>query len=73
MILDGERPGVASPVNQCLPVLSGVRVEAIQEVVTLTATDRYRLTTRTGVPSAPATAALLAPFSADLPGGTVET
>ena len=33
-----------------LPVLSGVRVEATSESLTLTATDRYRLSTRTLVP-----------------------
>lgn len=36
-----------------LPVLGGVRVEVDQEAVTLTATDRYRLSTRTLVPSEP--------------------
>ncbi|MGW2467091.1 DNA polymerase III subunit beta family protein [Streptomyces bauhiniae] len=40
-----------------MPVLAGVRVEASQEAVTLTATDRYRLSTRTLVPAeAPARA-----------------
>lgn len=38
-----------------MPVLGGVRVEATPEAVTLTATDRYRLSTRTLVPSEPAT------------------
>ncbi|MER6161841.1 MerR family transcriptional regulator [Streptomyces sp. NPDC001868] len=36
-----------------LPVLGGVRVEVDREAVTLTATDRYRLATRTLVPSEP--------------------
>ncbi|MBD0710260.1 MULTISPECIES: MerR family transcriptional regulator [unclassified Streptomyces] len=36
-----------------LPVLGGVRVEATPEAVTLTATDRYRLATRTLVPAEP--------------------
>ncbi|MDX3776675.1 DNA polymerase III subunit beta family protein [Streptomyces europaeiscabiei] len=36
-----------------LPVLGGLRIEADQEAVTLTATDRYRLSTRTLVPSEP--------------------
>lgn len=35
------------------PVLAGVRVEASQEALTLTATDRYRLSTRTLVPAEP--------------------
>ncbi|MFJ3661698.1 MerR family transcriptional regulator [Streptomyces sp. NPDC090119] len=34
-----------------MPVLAGVRVEVSQEAVTLTATDRYRLATRTLVPA----------------------
>ncbi|CAL9661447.1 hypothetical protein SUDANB145_07003 [Streptomyces sp. enrichment culture] len=39
------------------PVLSGVRVEAVPGTVTLTATDRYRLATRTLAPAeAPVTA-----------------
>ncbi|MER8027587.1 MerR family transcriptional regulator [Streptomyces bauhiniae] len=36
-----------------MPVLAGVRVEVNQEAVTLTATDRYRLSTRTLVPAGP--------------------
>lgn len=40
-----------------LPVLGGLRVEVDQESVTLTATDRYRLSTRTLVPSEPPTTA----------------
>ncbi|MGW5384711.1 DNA polymerase III subunit beta family protein [Nocardia sp. NPDC003963] len=36
-----------------LPVLAGVRVEATPESLTLTATDRYRLSTRTLVPEQP--------------------
>ncbi|CAL9484499.1 hypothetical protein SUDANB58_03123 [Streptomyces sp. enrichment culture] len=36
-----------------LPVLAGLRVEADHEAVTLTATDRYRLSTRTLVPAEP--------------------
>ncbi|MEV5349446.1 MerR family transcriptional regulator [Streptomyces achromogenes] len=39
-----------------MPVLGGLRVEASPEAVTLTATDRYRLSTRTLVPAEPATA-----------------
>lgn len=37
-----------------MPVLGGLRVEVTQEDVTLTATDRYRLSTRTLVPAKPA-------------------
>ncbi|RMB85937.1 MerR family transcriptional regulator [Streptomyces shenzhenensis] len=40
-----------------MPVLGGLRVEASQEAVTLTATDRYRLSTRTLVPAEPAATA----------------
>lgn len=36
-----------------LPVLGGLRIEATGEAVTLTATDRYRLSTRTLVPVEP--------------------
>lgn len=36
-----------------LPVLAGVRLEATPESLTLTATDRYRLSTRTLVPEQP--------------------
>ncbi|GGZ27621.1 MerR family transcriptional regulator [Streptomyces nitrosporeus] len=36
-----------------LPVLAGLRVEVTPEAVTLTATDRYRLSTRTLVPHEP--------------------
>ncbi|MEU1664802.1 MerR family transcriptional regulator [Streptomyces sparsogenes] len=38
-----------------LPVLGGLRLEVTPEAVTLTATDRYRLSTRTLVPTEPAT------------------
>ncbi|AZQ32276.1 MerR family transcriptional regulator [Streptomyces cyaneochromogenes] len=36
-----------------MPALAGLRIEARQEAVTLTATDRYRLSTRTLVPAEP--------------------
>ncbi|MCF1592515.1 MerR family transcriptional regulator [Streptomyces muensis] len=36
-----------------MPALAGLRIEARQEAVTLTATDRYRLATRTLVPAEP--------------------
>ncbi|WP_416563493.1 MerR family transcriptional regulator [Nocardia testacea] len=39
-----------------LPVLAGVRLEATPESLTLTATDRYRLSTRTLVPDQPGSA-----------------
>ncbi|MEU1952824.1 MerR family transcriptional regulator [Nocardia rhamnosiphila] len=39
-----------------LPVLAGVRLEATPESLTLTATDRYRLSTRTMVPEQPGSA-----------------
>ncbi len=39
-----------------LPVLGGLRLEVTPEAVTLTATDRYRLSTRTLVPAEPTTA-----------------
>ncbi|MER6139870.1 MerR family transcriptional regulator [Streptomyces sparsogenes] len=39
-----------------LPVLGGLRLEVTPEAVTLTATDRYRLSTRTLVPAEPSTA-----------------
>ncbi|MCI0386759.1 MerR family transcriptional regulator [Streptomyces sp. CNQ085] len=56
-------PGLADAVEQVLtatacdpgpPVLGGLRVEATAEAVALTATDRYRLSTRTLVPAEPA-------------------
>jgi DNA-binding transcriptional MerR regulator len=36
-----------------MPVLAGLRIEASHEAITLTATDRYRLSTRTLVPIEP--------------------
>ncbi|PJE96727.1 transcriptional regulator [Streptomyces carminius] len=48
-----------------LPVLGGLRVEAAREAVTLTATDRYRLSTRTLVPAEPAAAAWAATVDGD--------
>ncbi|MEV7287738.1 MerR family transcriptional regulator [Streptomyces sp. NPDC093252] len=47
------------------PVLGAVRLEATPEAVTLTATDRYRLATRTLAPAAPATRV---PWAATLDG-----
>lgn len=40
-----------------MPVLAGLRIEASNESITLTATDRYRLSTRTLVPAEPPTQA----------------
>ncbi|GAA2390944.1 MerR family transcriptional regulator [Streptomyces glaucosporus] len=48
-----------------IPVLGGLRVEATPEAVTLTATDRYRLSTRTVVPAEPATTAWAATVDGD--------
>ncbi|MFE9612772.1 MerR family transcriptional regulator [Streptomyces sp. NPDC006012] len=48
-----------------MPVLGGLRVEATQEAVTLTATDRYRLSTRTLVPAEPVATAWAATVSGD--------
>ncbi|NED17984.1 MerR family transcriptional regulator [Streptomyces sp. SID9913] len=48
-----------------MPVLGGVRVEATQEAVTLTATDRYRLATRTLVPAEAAPSAWAATVRGD--------
>ncbi|MEU3524037.1 MerR family transcriptional regulator [Streptomyces sp. NPDC038707] len=48
-----------------MPVLGGLRMEATPEAVTLTATDRYRLATRTLVPAEPATARWAATVDGD--------
>ncbi|AEM82441.1 transcriptional regulator, MerR family [Streptomyces violaceusniger Tu 4113] len=48
-----------------MPVLVGLRLEATPEAVTLTATDRYRLSTRTLVPGEPATSAWAATVHGD--------
>jgi DNA-binding transcriptional MerR regulator len=48
-----------------LPVLAGVRVEVTGEAITLTATDRYRLSTRTLVPAEPADTAWAATVDGD--------
>ncbi|MGW0845679.1 DNA polymerase III subunit beta family protein [Streptomyces sp. NPDC002787] len=48
-----------------LPVLGGLRIEADQEALTLTATDRYRLSTRTLVPSEPPTTTWAATVGGD--------
>ncbi|QTI89656.1 MerR family transcriptional regulator [Streptomyces sp. AgN23] len=48
-----------------MPVLGGLRLEATPEAVTLTATDRYRLSTRTLVPGEPATSTWAATLHGD--------
>ncbi|WP_461014132.1 DNA polymerase III subunit beta family protein [Streptomyces daliensis] len=48
-----------------LPVLGGLRMEATPEALTLTATDRYRLSTRTLVPVEPPTRTWAATVSGD--------
>ncbi|MER6526882.1 MerR family transcriptional regulator [Streptomyces sp. NPDC001508] len=48
-----------------MPVLGGLRVEASGEAVTLTATDRYRLSTRTLVPAEAATTTWAATVNGD--------
>ncbi|WP_189531155.1 DNA polymerase III subunit beta family protein [Streptomyces roseolilacinus] len=47
------------------PVLGGLRVEATHDAVTLTATDRYRLSTRTLVPAEPPAATWSATIDGD--------
>lgn len=47
------------------PVLGGLRVEAAHDAITLTATDRYRLSTRTLVPAEPPAAAWSATIDGD--------
>ncbi|WP_445402467.1 DNA polymerase III subunit beta family protein [Streptomyces sp. LE64] len=49
-----EQVLTATAREPCLPVLGGLHVEATPEAFTLTATDRYRLATRTLVPARPA-------------------
>ncbi|MEV5548768.1 MerR family transcriptional regulator [Streptomyces sp. NPDC052309] len=48
-----------------MPVLGGLRVEAAPEAVALTATDRYRLSTRTLVPVGPAATTWAATVNGD--------
>ncbi len=49
-----EQVLTATACDPGMPVLGGLRFEAAQDAVTLTATDRYRLATRTLVPVEPA-------------------
>ncbi|WP_436954362.1 MerR family transcriptional regulator [Streptomyces sp. SudanB182_2057] len=50
-----EQVLTATAHDPAMPVLGGLLVEVSAEAVTLTATDRYRLSTRTLVPAEPAT------------------
>ncbi|GGT29750.1 hypothetical protein GCM10010176_088080 [Nonomuraea spiralis] len=60
-----EQVLTATACDPWMPVLRGLRVEATHESVTLTATDRYRLSTRTLVPAEPAAAAWAATVDGD--------
>ena len=71
-------PVLAAAVDQVLattthdpeiPVLAGVRLEADPDAISLTATDRYRLATRTLVPSQP----LAASWAGTLAGDDLQT
>lgn len=48
-----------------IPVLAGVRLEVDPDAISLTATDRYRLATRTLVPSQPSAASWAATLAGD--------
>lgn len=50
-----EQVLTATAYEPAMPVLAGLCIEASHEAVTLTAMDRYRLTTRTLVPAEPLT------------------
>ncbi|WP_409185773.1 MerR family transcriptional regulator [Amycolatopsis sp. VS8301801F10] len=56
---------VLTATTQDLPVLNGVHLEVSPEAIVLTATDRYRLSTRTLVPAKPGTAEWTATVDAD--------
>lgn len=67
-------PVLAAAVDQVLatttddpevPVLAGVRLEADPDAISLTATDRYRLATRTLVPSQPSAASWAGTLAGD--------
>ncbi|MFG2358428.1 MerR family transcriptional regulator [Streptomyces sp. NPDC048521] len=60
-----EQVLTASAPDPGMPVLGGLRVEATEEAVTLTATDRYRLSTRTLVPAEPTTSTWAATVDGD--------
>lgn len=56
---------VLTATTQDLPVLNGVHLEVSSEAIVLTATDRYRLSTRTLVPAEPSASAWTATVDAD--------
>ncbi len=56
---------VLTATTQDLPVLNGVHLEVSPEAIVLTATDRYRLSTRTLVPAEPSTSTWTATVDAD--------
>ncbi|MFF8833465.1 MerR family transcriptional regulator [Streptomyces sp. NPDC015131] len=60
-----EQVLTATATEPGLPVLAGLRVEVAPEAVTLTATDRYRLSTRTLVPDTSVTSAWAATLHGD--------
>ncbi|MGX1128306.1 DNA polymerase-3 subunit beta [Streptomyces glaucescens] len=60
-----EQVLTATAHDVALPVLGGLRVEVTREAITLTATDRYRLSTRTLVPAGPADTAWAATVDGD--------
>ncbi|MDH6194223.1 DNA polymerase-3 subunit beta [Mycobacterium frederiksbergense] len=51
--------------DSAIPVLNGVRLEVNPDVISLTATDRYRLATRTLVPSQPSAASWVGTLAGD--------
>jgi DNA polymerase-3 subunit beta len=59
-----EQVLTATARDPAMPVLGGLRIEATPEAVTLTATDRYRLSIRTLAPAEPASA----PWAATVDG-----
>ncbi|UKD51311.1 MULTISPECIES: DNA polymerase III subunit beta family protein [Amycolatopsis] len=56
---------VLTATTQDLPVLNGVHLEVSPEAIVLTATDRYRLSTRTLVPAEPSASTWTATADAD--------
>ncbi|MFE3176633.1 MerR family transcriptional regulator [Amycolatopsis sp. NPDC059090] len=56
---------VLTATSQDLPVLNGVHLEVSPETIVLTATDRYRLSTRTLVPAEPSVSHWTATIDAD--------
>ncbi|MFI9171901.1 DNA polymerase III subunit beta family protein [Streptomyces lincolnensis] len=60
-----EQVLTATACDPGMPVLGGLRIEASPEALTLTATDRYRLSTRTLVPAEPAATTWAATVNGD--------